>query len=121
MARKKAQAPEDLTIEQLVDKYNELLKFKEMLNMKISEFKKENKFTEKNREFNEIKDLIYNYMAENNLEEYEGIKLEKVLPNQIKKEERNERKKTIVADILSPVINDKSIKQDIVEEIINEL
>jgi hypothetical protein len=71
------------------------------------------KLREKNKE---LKEVIYNHMDVNDLEEYMGVKITSVMPSDVKKSIRIENKKDNIAEII-----ENKISQDELEDVIEKL
>ena len=64
----------------------------------------------------ELKELLYNHMDVNNLEEFETIKITTVMPSDVKKEIKIESKKDNIAEIITGKIDENEF-DDIVEKL----
>ena len=109
------------SIESLMSKVKELIETKKIIDIKISSLKRENNYSSLSKDLTKVKEEIYNYMLEHNLNEINGIKIDDFKPSKVKKEERNEKKIERIASILDPIISDEDSRLEISEQIVENI
>jgi len=108
--------PQDLLIS-----CRKLAEDKKNLDEQIKKFKLDNNYSQLSKDLLKVKELLYNYMIENDLDKLGGLDLEDFTPNKIKREERIERKKENIDMVLNPVISDPNQRESVVEKIIEHV